>query len=184
MDEIIKKIEKTIVMMGFDKVQTSLDEDYKKLSIVIDDDLIQAQAAQILPAMDHIFNLYMKKAAVPPHVIDLNYYRKERERLIVELARAAAHKATITHEPVELPPMNSYERRIVHLEISIHPELETESVGEGAERKVVIKRIVENGKSAKPARGRHHSAASEDKSEDETDDGAAHGSETGKPESR
>ena len=74
-------------------------------------------------------------------VVDLNYYRKERERLIAELARAAAKKATVTREEVELPPMNAYERRLVHLEITTHPDLKTESAGIGKERHVIIKHL-------------------------------------------
>jgi len=73
--------------------------------------------------------------------VDLNYYRKERERLIAELARAAAKKASITKEEVALPPMNAYERRLVHVELTTHPELKTESIGVGRERHVIIKQL-------------------------------------------
>ena len=37
--------------------------------------------------------------------------------------------------------MNSYERRLVHTALAIHPDVTTESVGEGKERYVVIKPI-------------------------------------------
>jgi len=141
MDTTIKKIEEAINLMGFENVKTDVDEEYRKISIIIDDDLIQAHVEKLLPAFDHIFNLFLRKAELPPHVVDINYYRKERERLITELARAAAHKATVTKGDVELPPMNSYERRIVHMEIALHPELETESIGEAKERKVTVKHI-------------------------------------------
>lgn len=146
MDEVIKTIEKAIVLMGFQNPKVKADEVYKKISIFIDDELIQSQLDLLLPAFDHLINIIIKKAGLPPFVVDLNYYRKERERLITELTRAAAHKATIKKEIVELPPMNSYERRIVHMEISIHPELKTESIGEGRDRRVAIKLLGENEK--------------------------------------
>lgn len=146
MDEIIKTIEKAVILMGFQNPKIKADDAYKKISIFIDDEIIQSQLDLLLPAFDHLVNIIIKKAGLPPFVVDLNYYRKERERLIAELTRAAAHKATIKKETVELPPMNSYERRIVHMEISIHPELKTESVGEGHDRRVVIKLLGENEK--------------------------------------
>jgi len=37
--------------------------------------------------------------------------------------------------------MNSYERRLVHMEIASNPDLKTESVGIGKTRHVVIKPI-------------------------------------------
>ena len=146
MDEIIKTIEKIIALMGLPNPKVKADDAYKKISIFIDDEIIQSQLDVLLPAFDYLINLIIKKAGLPPRIIDLNYYRKERERLIAELTRAAAHKAAIKKETVELPPMNSYERRIVHMEISIHPELKTESRGEGRDRRVAIKLLEENEK--------------------------------------
>ena len=37
--------------------------------------------------------------------------------------------------------MNAYERRLVHVEISTHPDLRTESVGVGKDRHIVIQLI-------------------------------------------
>jgi len=86
-------------------------------------------------------NLMVHRENLPAHVVDINYYRRERERLIVELAKAAAKKAMMTKGEVPLPAMNAYERRLVHMEISTHPDLKTESKGEGKERHIVIQII-------------------------------------------
>jgi spoIIIJ-associated protein len=146
MEKIINEIKEMITLMGFndDKVELSVDEEHRKIMVKIDDESIREKVtSQVMSALDIIINQILRKHDLPHHVIDLNYYRKERERLITELARAAVKKATITKEDVELPSMNSYERRIVHMEISAHPEMETESIGEGKERRVVIKHIKE-----------------------------------------
>ena len=37
--------------------------------------------------------------------------------------------------------MNSYERRLVHVELAIHPDVTTESIGAGKNRYVIIKPI-------------------------------------------
>ncbi|MST99554.1 KH domain-containing protein [Victivallaceae bacterium BBE-744-WT-12] len=41
-------------------------------------------------------------------------------------------------EPVTLPEMNAHDRRIIHVTLKNDPELTTESMGEGAMKKVVI----------------------------------------------
>jgi spoIIIJ-associated protein len=127
--------------MGFTDAEVTVDEAHRRISFVISDRLLEENAAPFLSAIDHIVNLILKKQNLPLFVVDVNYYRKERERLISELARAAAKKAVISKVDVELPPMNSYERRLVHVEIMTHPELKTESAGVGKERHVIIKHV-------------------------------------------
>lgn len=141
MQTIVEKLNQILSMMGFLNPRVQVDEEHRKISIFVDDNLSQNQIAATLAAFDHLLNLILKKLGEPPCVFDLNYYRKERERLILDLARAAARKAMMTKNMVELPPMNAYERRLVHLEITVHPELKTESIGSGKERRVVIKHL-------------------------------------------
>lgn len=141
MDNKTEKIRTIVALLGFPDAEVTVDEEHRRISLVIEDKLAEDHTALILPALDHLFGLMFRKEDESPFVIDLNYYRKERERLIAELARAAAHKAMITKADVELPPMNAYERRLVHMEITTHPELKTESTGVGKERRVVIKHL-------------------------------------------
>ena len=130
MEQIQEKIKTILELMGLRNARITLDESYRKISIFIDDEFIQSQVERILPALDHVCNLLLRKDNLPSYVVDLNLYRKERERLITELARAAAHKAAVRKESVELPPMNAYERRIVHMELADKPDLVTESIGD------------------------------------------------------
>lgn len=143
MQELFEKTKKLIELGGFSGVSMSVDEEHRKISFSIDDRVLSENLTTFLPAFDHVLGLMFRKERQNPFVIDINYYRKERERLISELARAASKKAVITKQDVELPAMNGYERRLVHMEIAAHPELRTESVGEGKERRVIIKRIEE-----------------------------------------
>ena len=41
-------------------------------------------------------------------------------------------------ESVTLPPMNSHDRRIIHITLENEPDLATESMGEGAMKSVVV----------------------------------------------
>ena len=76
--------------------------------------------------------------------VDVNNYRKKREGLILELARAAARKSVAEKKEISLPPMNAYERRLVHVDLASRPDIKTESSGEGSSRCIVIKPIENN----------------------------------------
>ena len=125
--------------MGFNDSRVTVDNDHRKISIFIEDELVRPHVATLIMSLDHIVNLMLRRDKLPTHIIDVNLYRRERERLIGELARAAARKAVVSKNDIELPPMNAYERRLVHMEITTHPELKTESIGIGKERRVIIK---------------------------------------------
>jgi len=105
--------------------------------------MVKENLPAIVDAVNHILQMVAKKNQTEAIFLDINNYRHDRERLIAELARAAAKKAAVTKKEVALPAMNSYERRLVHMELAVHPEVKTESAGEGKERYVIIKPILE-----------------------------------------
>ena len=75
------------------------------------------------------------------YFVDINNYQAERERIIQELAKAAARKVIATKIELPLPAMNAYERRLIHTELATHPDIKTESDGVGRERHVVVKLV-------------------------------------------
>lgn len=120
----------------------SFDEENKKVLINIKDETVtQKQIPMLLDSFDKVLRLIAKKYDEGPISVDLNNYHSDKEKMIVELAKAAAKKASVTKSDVSLPPMNSYERRLVHNEIATRPDLKTESTGEGNARRVVVKYI-------------------------------------------
>lgn len=71
-------------------------------------------------------------------VVDCEGYRRGREDGLVEMALAAAEKVRRTRQPIELDPLNSYERRIVHLALAGQPDVTTRSEGDGFIKRIVI----------------------------------------------
>ena len=71
--------------------------------------------------------------------LDVGNYKKDREQSIVDLANKMADKAEEIERNVHLDPLNPYERRIVHSALQGRELVETESMGEGEKRHVVIK---------------------------------------------
>ncbi len=141
MDTVSQKVKKLLTLIGFPNAELLVDPEHRKISVFIDDFVIQENVSVILPALDHVLNLMLRKDSDQAFIVDINHYRKDRERIIVDLAKASARKAMMTKTDVELPPMNAYERRLVHMEITAHPELKTESIGASKDRRVVIKHI-------------------------------------------
>ena len=139
-DEIAKKIAEG---MGFRDYRIELKLEEKRGSLFIYDggDFLKSNLPSIVESVNHLFQMIAKKNGVEVIFLDVNNYRQERETLIAELARAAAKKAVATKGEVSLPAMNSYERRIVHVALAVHPEVKTESAGEGKERYVIVKPI-------------------------------------------
>ena len=71
-------------------------------------------------------------------VLDVEGYKSRREQMLRRLANRMADQAIQLGRTVSLEPMSPYERRIVHLALRDHPEVTTQSVGEGDRRKVTI----------------------------------------------
>ena len=74
-------------------------------------------------------------------IIDTENYRKKREGTLEKLAKRIAQKVETTGKSKTLEPMNPYERRIIHSTLQKNKNVETFSVGEEPNRKVVIKSV-------------------------------------------
>jgi len=70
--------------------------------------------------------------------IDIEGYKQRRYKSLRELALNLAQRAKSTGQLMTLEPMPADERRVVHLALSVNPDVTTQSVGEGEVRKVVI----------------------------------------------
>jgi len=144
-EEFIKKI---IEFMGFNDCRIETDETHRHGIIFIHDNpaLVKEHLPAFVEHLNHLAQLIAKKHGEQAIYFDVNNYRRERENLIIELAKAAARKVMSTKQEISLPVMNSYERRIVHVELAVHPEVTTESIGIGRGRYVVVKPLLQDEK--------------------------------------
>lgn len=97
-----------------------------------------------LLGLQHLLKLIFKKKtdSSPAFMIDINNYRESKKKYLESLANSKAKEAKFTTKPVELNPMTSFERRIIHLALAGDKEVITESVGKEKERRIVIKPII------------------------------------------
>ena len=72
-------------------------------------------------------------------LIDINGYHEEKMEVVRANARMLAQRARLFKHDVDMDPMSSYERLVIHELFADDPEIKTESAGEGKFRHVVLK---------------------------------------------
>ena len=71
--------------------------------------------------------------------LDINDYKKQKVEYLKEMAKGFADQVSLNKEEKVLPPMSSYERRVIHAELAQRTDVVTESQGESFDRHIVIK---------------------------------------------
>jgi spoIIIJ-associated protein len=105
-----------------------------------DVDILLGNKAELLLALEH---LTMEALRMPSEdhsrvSFDANDYRLLRIEELRMSAMAAAEKVKRTGQPFRFNPMNSRERRVIHLALRNETELRSESLGTGPQRQVVV----------------------------------------------
>lgn len=139
MEELKATIKKILELAGLSESSVEIDQENKRVSIFIYEMDLEGLMPRLIWDAEHLVNLIARRKGLENFIVDVNNYRKERERLIVELAKAAARKAMLKKEQIDLPAMNAFERRLVHVELASRPDVKTESAGDGKDRHVIVK---------------------------------------------
>jgi spoIIIJ-associated protein len=94
-----------------------------------------------LASLQYLVNLIVgrKLKAKSAFGVDVAGYRRRREQSLKSLALHMAERVRTTKQIMTLEPMPPNERRIVHLALAQDESVITESIGEGENRKVVIR---------------------------------------------
>jgi spoIIIJ-associated protein len=95
---------------------------------------------QALASLQHVVRLIVAeklKVWVPINV-DIAGYKKRRYESLQNLALRLAEQVKRNRRLIMLEPMPADERRIIHLALADHPDVTTQSMGEGDMRKVAI----------------------------------------------
>lgn len=147
-EKTIKSIIKNLVtMLGFE-VSVEIFQSEKDQSLTIasvssaeDSSILIGKNGQNLKAVEHIAKLmvYKQTPGQANFVLDINDYRKSRAEHVVRNAVEVASRVRESKKAEALSPMSSYERRLVHVELASYPDVETESIGEEPQRRVVIR---------------------------------------------
>ncbi len=71
--------------------------------------------------------------------VDVGGYRKRQADTLAKLAERLAVQVAKSGEAHELQPMPAADRRIIHMTLKENPDVMSESVGEGASRRLIIR---------------------------------------------
>lgn len=126
--------------VSFEKVERE-ETSYTKVNIDSNDaSLLIGYHGETLDSLQNIIQLILYRKTNESHyvVFDVGDYRKNREDRLTEIAKNAANKANFLRKPIALFPMNSFERRIIHLEISEIDNCTSYSEGDEGDRRVII----------------------------------------------
>jgi spoIIIJ-associated protein len=121
------------------------DGDFETPDVVVkfsggDVDLILGNRAELLLALEHV-TMEMLRMPSEDHSrisFDANDYRLLRIEELRLSANAAADKVKRTGQPFRFNPMNSRERRVIHLALRGETAVRSESIGSGPARQVVV----------------------------------------------
>ena len=104
-----------------------------------DSGLLIGRRGQTLQALQFLVNLIVRKQFENVRVVlDVENYRQRRESQLRDMATKVAERVAQTNRSITLEPMPPADRRIIHTSLTDHPEVSTESTGEGEGRKVTI----------------------------------------------
>jgi spoIIIJ-associated protein len=118
--------------------------------------MLLEEDGEVFRALEHLLQRAFRARLESGRLaVQCDGYRNHRDGRLRDQALELAKAVEADGRPRRTEPLNSYERRIVHMVVSERPGLETYSVGEGADRRVTIapRRKDDAGpRSAEPAR--------------------------------
>jgi spoIIIJ-associated protein len=116
----------------------------------IEPDLLIGHNGENLNALNYLIKRMMEKELtvpggefqnIPTIIIDVNNFQKKRIEDLETVAHTMAERAKFFKSDIEADPMSPQDRRIIHSFLSERPNIKTESIGIGRDRRVVIKYI-------------------------------------------
>ena len=144
-DRIVSYLQNIVIAMGYPDATVDFREDGNRhftLNIKTEENtsLIIGKRGVTLNSLQFLVNNFAKKFS--SHYfrieVDCDDYRENRKKTLEDLALNLAKKSKKIGKPVELEPMTSIERKIIHNALTGIKNVETESRGEEPHRYVVI----------------------------------------------
>ncbi|NLP15135.1 MAG: protein jag [Clostridium sp.] len=102
--------------------------------------IVIGRRGETLDSLQYLTSLVINKSKEDYKrvVIDIENYRQKREETLVKLANKLADRVMKYKKNITLEPMNPYERRVIHSSLQNHKYVQTYSIGDEPNRKVII----------------------------------------------
>ncbi|MCL2299480.1 MAG: KH domain-containing protein, partial [Firmicutes bacterium] len=104
------------------------------------DGYVIGRRGETLDSLQYLTRLVVSRGREDYRRVGVNVgdYREQREQTLRDLAASSAAKAKKYGRNISLPPMSPYDRRIVHTVVQDTEGVNSFSVGEGGDRRVVV----------------------------------------------
>lgn len=136
-------IQQLLAHMGVDQVEVTVTEtdEAETYTLAVDEQesgLLIGRHAETLDSLQRIVRMVCQKDDAKPIIVNINDFRERRTEHVQEMAQRVAERvlSTGTEQVLRLP---ANERRIVHMTLADHPELETVSEGVGQDRVLFVR---------------------------------------------
>lgn len=141
-DEVNEYVSSVIGGMGLEARLDVYDtEEYIAVDIASDHTaLVIGQKGETIDSLQYLTNsaIYRDRDFVKRIVLDSEGYRQRRIEAIQGMAHRTARKSIREGREIQMPPMNSSERRIVHMYLKENPRVTTFSEGTGSDRRITV----------------------------------------------
>ena len=145
----LEYIKEVLFYMGFENISAKITvEDSGFCEIKIDSDnqddikLIIGKYGSTLEALQYLTSLVANEKREKDEFykirLEAGNYKEKRKEVLTDLAKRIAEKASATHRIINLEPMKSYERKIIHTAIGEIEGVKSWSTGEREKRHIVI----------------------------------------------
>jgi spoIIIJ-associated protein len=141
-DRVVAFLEEITRAMGVPLAATVTEENESGYRVDLTGDgaeMLLWQRGEPLKALQHIVSTAFRRQLGEERrvLIDCQHFRRDKDTELRQMASFLLEKARRTGQPQEIGPLNSYERRLVHLAVA-EAGGSSESVGDAAVKTVII----------------------------------------------
>lgn len=145
--EIVEYIEKFFKELGRLSnieitAEVKIEDEYFNINLVSNNNsILIGKEGKTLTALQIVLRqIFRNQIGLPAKInLDVSNYRLDKLKKVDKEIENIIKEVINTKIDIYLDPMNSYERRYIHNLVNSHNYVKTESIGEGTERRIVIK---------------------------------------------
>ena len=144
MQQLTDYTQDLLAHMGVSGATVEIEEtdDSYQINIAVSDQesgMLIGHHGETISALQRMLNVsFRDKLSDKRVIVNINDYKQKREEVLRNMADRYAQRAIESGRPQVLPFLSASERLVIHVTLKDHPEVMTESEGEGQQRRVVV----------------------------------------------
>jgi spoIIIJ-associated protein len=141
---VLKTVKEILKLLSItpEELSVTTKDDYTQVKIITSESAaLIGHHGENIASLQLIIRLivYQKTGKWQKINLNVNDWQEKREEYLKNMASNFAQKVKFSGKEACLPLLSATERRIIHLYLADHPDVETVSEGEGSERRLIIR---------------------------------------------